>query len=786
MRSRAIPLLTWQDENQKFVLDQEGLGFIRSLSSPLAVISVAGMYRTGKSYLLNRVFLNRSKAFLVGPSVESCTKGIWIWGEALKGTTEDGIPCNVLIVDTEGMGGFEKDSNYDSRIFSIATLISSCFIYNSSGALDENAIESLGLIINISKIVQASNPEAFSPKFMWVVRDFTLQLIEDDGNAIDPNEYLEKVLQPQKGFTETTENKNKIRSTLKNFFRDRECITLVRPTIDEKDLQNLDDLETSQLRGEFVRQIEELRKKALFEAKPKKVNGLEVNGNLLGNLLEKYIEAFNSGAVPNVDMAWDYVCKAQNRKVLEKAIEEYDLVVNETSQPTSETELQIVHKDAKKVGEKYLLKNMVAADASVNAEFKKIVREKNGENKVQNKYQLKLHYMNYLKNKYTQLDSAIKSGEFLNIGPLEKALKIVEKEYYEDCIDDQSKTEIYLSFAREITNKASDFIISNLNNEIKLQKSMSSEHIKKLTAEIQEANEVILKLKEENESQINDLKGDLTTALAKEGIYKEKLEKISHIKDELEVSLKELTKQKSADFEEYNHKLADLEKSNQDLIKKHAIALSEVDDDKALILQKLAFTETSLEDYKVKDKNYSEKLKDLRQEHTQSLKSLQQKFDQQIEKLTEKVSEKAKECTDLENEIDLKEALLEETQAFLNETKTQFEEFKAKTDEEILTLTTEQEEKNFLSARKIEKMEQEFKTSTARIRARLNETEKKLRNSEELLRSDMAIWAQDNAILVQKIEFLEQEVEEQKMKREEEKKHYKMVISTMESIIPKD
>jgi hypothetical protein len=32
--------------------------FIRSLEEPIGVISVAGMYRTGKSYLLNRMLLN--------------------------------------------------------------------------------------------------------------------------------------------------------------------------------------------------------------------------------------------------------------------------------------------------------------------------------------------------------------------------------------------------------------------------------------------------------------------------------------------------------------------------------------------------------------------------------------------------------------------------------------------------------------------------------------------------------------------------------------------------------
>ena len=48
--------------------------FLKNLPGPLGIISVAGMYRTGKSYLLNRMLLNRSGGFGVGPTINPCTK----------------------------------------------------------------------------------------------------------------------------------------------------------------------------------------------------------------------------------------------------------------------------------------------------------------------------------------------------------------------------------------------------------------------------------------------------------------------------------------------------------------------------------------------------------------------------------------------------------------------------------------------------------------------------------------------------------------------------------------
>jgi len=37
----------------------------------------------------------------------------------------------ILIVDSEGLGALDEDSNHDMRIFSLAILLSSYFIYNS-------------------------------------------------------------------------------------------------------------------------------------------------------------------------------------------------------------------------------------------------------------------------------------------------------------------------------------------------------------------------------------------------------------------------------------------------------------------------------------------------------------------------------------------------------------------------------------------------------------------------------------------------------------------------------
>jgi hypothetical protein len=60
--------------NIEFIVNPDALAFLNTIESPLGVIAVAGMYRTGKSYLLNRVLLDRNSGFGVGNTVNACTK----------------------------------------------------------------------------------------------------------------------------------------------------------------------------------------------------------------------------------------------------------------------------------------------------------------------------------------------------------------------------------------------------------------------------------------------------------------------------------------------------------------------------------------------------------------------------------------------------------------------------------------------------------------------------------------------------------------------------------------
>ena len=116
---------------------------------------------------------------------------------------------DLILIDTEGFGGMDENANHDSRIFLFSLLLSSFFIYNSVGSIDENALNTLNLIVNLAKEVKTKtnnedNDSSCFPSFLWIVRDFTLQIVDKEGNKITSKQYLENALEMQKGNSEAT------------------------------------------------------------------------------------------------------------------------------------------------------------------------------------------------------------------------------------------------------------------------------------------------------------------------------------------------------------------------------------------------------------------------------------------------------------------------------------------------------------------------------------------------------------------------------------------------------
>ena len=345
--SEAIPFVTFNEITKKFIINDEAIKILSNeQNKQIGILSLVGKYRTGKSFLLNRVLIEKKslKGFEVAPTIKPCTKGIWLWPSPLiVNNNYCNNPFPAYIRDTEGLGAYDEEINHDTKIFLIAILISSLFIYNSFGTIDEVALNNLSLILNLSKSLKIRNNSnsldtqgndeeemaKYFPSLLWILRDFALKLEDNDGNVITAKQYLENALMQQKGSSESIEEKNLVRKLIKTYFLERDCFPMVRPVESESELQKLMTLSDNKIRPEFLKQCEMLRNKIFMKIKPKTFNGKILSGQMLINLLKSIIEAINEGAIPVIENSWKYIINNECLKIIRENVEYFKKLILE-------------------------------------------------------------------------------------------------------------------------------------------------------------------------------------------------------------------------------------------------------------------------------------------------------------------------------------------------------------------------------------------------------------------------------------------------------------------------
>ena len=112
---------------------------MKTIHKPVAVLSITGPTRTGKSYILSR-FLGDPEIFDLGHTARAHTKGIWMSTSVLK--------CSkyyILLLDTEGIDSVADQASNDAKILVTTLLLSSYFIYNSIGVPRNNDLQKMRL-----------------------------------------------------------------------------------------------------------------------------------------------------------------------------------------------------------------------------------------------------------------------------------------------------------------------------------------------------------------------------------------------------------------------------------------------------------------------------------------------------------------------------------------------------------------------------------------------------------------------------------------------------------------
>ena len=482
----AIPFITFNSSIQKFIISPESKKiFCNSSYSKIGIISLIGKYRTGKSFLLNKVFLKK-KGFNVGSSIKACTKGIWLWSNPLLISNSFCEEFPVFLIDTEGLCAYDEEINHDSKIFLISVLISSLLIYNSFGTIDEQALNNLSLIVNLSKNL---NKSKYFPSFLWILRDFALKLEDNEGNLITAKEYLENALNAK------NEEKNYVRNVIKNYFKERDCFTIVRPVENESDLQRLNYLEDEKIRPEFLEQIEILRNKIFMIVKPKNFEGKNFSGENFFFFVENVVECVNNGNVPNIENCWNYVINIEMNKKIDENVKNYRKKLNDFKEENFNKNEYFFE----------LEKFNLNLNDEIIKNFNEIIKNFNEKNEFLNKLK---------KNLNKEFKNFNDENKFLNKEKISNEIELKLNEIFNEKILNEN----YLIFFNDLMKIKDEFYLKIKNfdlNEIFIEKIIF--YIKKFVEEI---------LKKNNE-KIEILNNENQTLKLKINFYEEKIKNLN-------------------------------------------------------------------------------------------------------------------------------------------------------------------------------------------------------------------------------------------------------------------
>ena len=650
-KQKTLPFVTFEDG--KFVISEESKKLLsQKCNDNLGIISLVGKYRTGKSFLLNRVILNRKEnvGFSVGPTFKPCTKGIWIWSDPLMiNNVHSPQPFPCYLIDTEGLGAYDEEVNHDSKIFLIAILISSLFVYNSFGAIDENQINDLSFVLNLSKTIKIKsvsiedNEEELAkyfPTLLWLLRDFSLKLEDKDGNVITEKQYLENALEEISGMSTTIEEKNRVRALIRTYFPERDCFVMVRPIEKENDLQNLLNVPDTQFRREFLEQSKIFRNKVMKKTRPKRFRNKILTGSMLVELVQSILDSINTGAIPVIENSWKYIMKNECIKNSKELINRFIMEINKYKDENKNKPdfLKNVKRYVKKLADSYIkdfLNNNLLDDEESKKEFadnldKKINLELSRFNKeidkiTEEKFE---NDLNILADKF--IASFKQNNYSQNYNKFFDDLELFKEKASIVTPDFPNKNQILFDKILVILRKFFDSEIVQIKDQNEKELVALRNEKNKYIEKINELNKNITALNTKNSETSNKYNTDLNNEKIK---YKQLEEKLNGILKQNKIDKEKFQKElnmKKSDFDSKNSEFLNIKRKYESDLKskEEQILIMKMNNDKIMSLndQKLNYVEKEISSYKEKYNNLLKESKNKEEKLNKEISSLNDKI----------------------------------------------------------------------------------------------------------------------------------------------------------------
>ncbi|GMR43244.1 hypothetical protein PMAYCL1PPCAC_13439, partial [Pristionchus mayeri] len=348
-----------------YVLDKAALNGIlqqnKILTHKVAVLTVAGAFRKGKSFFLSNCvrYLQSQEngsdwmeptaaisGFEWKQSRDSVTEGILMWPEAFMTEDENGEVA-ILLMDTEGAFDHKSSMSQCATIFALLALVSSVLVCNVMQDIQEDTLNHLQFFASYGSYAldKTDNNTPFQ-SLLFLIRDWQ----NDDDYGMEAGErLLEEKFEFRPSSTPSMQN---LRKDLKRSFTDMRCFLL--PSPGSKIIKGSEGTVTvNDMDEDFREGLCDLIPQ-IFDTliTPKKIGRMEITGADFLSFFEAYAKLFASGDVPEPKTIHDATVEATHQSALTASMEFYTTEMNRSFSQLSEREffeeskLQSLHEES--------------------------------------------------------------------------------------------------------------------------------------------------------------------------------------------------------------------------------------------------------------------------------------------------------------------------------------------------------------------------------------------------------------------------------------------------------
>uniref|UniRef100_A0A8C8VP82 Atlastin GTPase 2 n=1 Tax=Pelusios castaneus TaxID=367368 RepID=A0A8C8VP82_9SAUR len=335
-----IQIVLAHEDDHNFELDEEALGkillqeHIRDLH--IVVVSVAGAFRKGKSFLLDfmlRYMYNKSSSCWIGGNSEPLTgftwrggceretTGIQIWSEVFVIDKFDGTKVAVLLMDTQGAFDSQSTIKDCATVFALSTMTSSVQVYNLSQNIQEDDLQHLQLFTEYGRLAMEEIYQKPFQTLMFLIRDWSYPY-EHSYGLEGGKKFLEKRLQVKHNQHEELQN---VRQHIHSCFSSLDCFLLPHPGLKVATNPNFDGRLTD-IDEDFKRELRNLVPLLLAPENlvEKEIGGSKVTCRDLVEYFKAYIKIYQGEALPHPKSMLQATAEANNLAAVAGAKDTYN------------------------------------------------------------------------------------------------------------------------------------------------------------------------------------------------------------------------------------------------------------------------------------------------------------------------------------------------------------------------------------------------------------------------------------------------------------------------------